>query len=378
MDDDSRIPQDELKYWLALLRTPGLGSVTLRRLLDQTPDPADLFRRRGRAPEPVAALPEQIRRALQAPDWSGVEADLRWSEQPGRRIVTLADPLYPDLLATLDDAPPLLFVHGDPELLCSPQIAIVGSRNPSPSGRATAIEFARFLAGAGITITSGLAVGIDGAAHQGALDAHGKTVAVMGTGLDRVYPAAHRTLAHDIGTRGALVSEFPLGTPVSRGNFPRRNRIISGLSLGTLVVEAALQSGSLITARLAGEQGREVFAIPGSIHNPLARGCHALIRQGAKLVESGADVIEELPALFGSLAKATEPADHAEPGTRRAWDADYERLFQFLGFDPISVDSLVELSGLTADTVSSMLLLLELEGYVSSAPGGRYHRTGKT
>ena len=376
MEDDSRLPQSELKYWLALLRTPGLGSVTLRRLLDQTPEAADLFRRRD-IPEPVSRLPEKSRRALEAPDWAGVEADLLWSEQPGHRIVTLADPLYPELLAILDDAPLLLFVHGDAELLCSPQIAVVGSRNPSPSGKATGMQFAEFLAGMGITITSGLAVGIDGAAHQGALDAGGKTIAVMGTGLDRVYPASHRALAHDIANGGALVSEFPLGTPVSRGNFPRRNRIIAGMSLGTLVVEAALQSGSLITARLAADQGREVFAIPGSIHNPLARGCHALIRQGAKLVENGADIVEELPALFGSLTVKNEEPSRAEPAVRKTWDADYRRLFRFLGFDPVSADTLVELSGLTADKVSSMLLLLELEGYVSSAPGGRYQRTGK-
>lgn len=379
MDDDARSNGDALTPWLALARAPGLGSVSARELLRAHPGPGDLFRP-GRPREPATGLPDRARRALQGVDWQGVEADLRWLEQPAHHLVTLQDPRYPPLLAELGDAPPILFVNGDPALLDSPQVAIVGSRNPSPTGRETAREFAAFLAGAGFTITSGLATGIDGAAHRGALDVEGRTLAVGGTGPDRVYPASHAGLAREIAARGALVSEFPLGTTVSPGNFPRRNRVIAGLSLGTLVVEAARRSGSLITARLAAEQGREVFAIPGSIHNPLARGCHLLIRQGAKLVETGADIVEELGPLFGALetqARESPPPKGSAAGPR-AWDADYRTLLDCLGYDPVSVDTLVARSGLTADKVSSMLLLLELEGHVSSAPGGRYLRTGQT
>ncbi len=378
MDDAAR-NGDALAPWLALARAPGLGSVSTRELLSVHPGPGALFRP-GRPREPAAGLPDRARRALQAVDWEGVEADLRWLEQPGHHLVTLQDPRYPALLADLADAPPLLFVNGDPALLDSPQVAVVGSRNPSPTGRETARDFAAFLAGAGFTITSGLATGIDGAAHRGALDVEGRTLAVSGTGPDRVYPAAHGALAREIASKGALVSEFPLGTTVSPGNFPRRNRVIAGLSLGTLVVEAARRSGSLITARLAAEQGREVFAIPGSIHNPLARGCHLLIRQGAKLVETGADIVEELGPLFGTLGTPAGEAPPLEgsPAGPRALDADYRALFDCLGYDPVSVDTLVARSGLTADKVSSMLLLLELEGHVSSAPGGRYLRTGQT
>ncbi|MEN8179706.1 MAG: DNA-processing protein DprA, partial [Pseudomonadota bacterium] len=249
--------------------------------------------------------------------------------------------------------------------------------NPTPSGISNAREFASYLAGAGLTIISGLAVGIDGAAHQGALE-DGTTIAVTGTGLDRVYPARHKELAHRIVAQGALVSEFPPGTQPRPENFPRRNRIISGLSVGTLVVEATLRSGSLITARLALEQGREVFAIPGSIHNPQARGCHRLIREGAKLVESAQDITDELGSLLGSL---TVPSiRHASGNTPNTvnLDPDYEKLLEAMGFDPISVDELINRTGLTAESVSSMLLLLELDGHVSSAPGGYYCRTGKS
>jgi len=255
----------------------------------------------------------------------------------------------------------------------------IPARYNSASGRQTALDFASCLARGGITIDSGLAVGIDAASHRGALQGGGHTIAVTGTGLDRVYPARHRELAHQIAGQGALVSEFPPGTPPSRSNFPRRNRIISGLTVGTLVVEAAIRSGSLITARLAAEQGREVFAIPGSIHNPLARGCHRLIRQGAKLVETAADIVEELGPLLGHLGErqpSPGPAAGDTPGGPE-WDPEYRDLLQVLGFDPLPVDLLIERSGLTAETVSSMLLLLELEGHVTSAPGGHYSLTGK-
>ncbi|VAX06257.1 Rossmann fold nucleotide-binding protein Smf possibly involved in DNA uptake [hydrothermal vent metagenome] len=302
-----------------------------------------------------------------------------WLALPNNHLITIHDPGYPSLLKEIADPPSALFVHGDPTLLAMPQLAIVGSRNPSTVGSQTAHEFAKHLAAAGLTITSGLATGIDGAGHRGALKAKGTTIAVTGTGLDRVYPASHHGLASQIAQQGgALVSEFPPGTPARAGHFPRRNRIISGLSLGTLVVEAAMRSGSLITARLASEQGREVFAIPGSIHNPLARGCHILIRQGAKLVETAQDIIEELGPLLNTLIQA-EPTETELPKNNHSLqlDADYRQILDNIGYDPTPVDTIISLTGLTAEAVSSMLLLLELEGYVAPAPGGCFCRTGK-
>ncbi|HKE93563.1 MAG TPA: DNA-processing protein DprA, partial [Povalibacter sp.] len=292
---------------------------------------------------------------------------------------------YPRLLAELSDAPVGLYVRGNPELLAMPQLAMVGARNPTPPGAETAHSFAEHLARCGLSITSGLAVGIDAASHRGALAASGTTIAVCGTGLDSHYPRNNAGLAEEIATRGALVSEFPPGTPPLKCNFPRRNRIISGLALGTLVVEAAVQSGSLITARLAAEQGREVFAIPGSIHNPMARGCHRLIRQGAKLVETADDIFEELRALAGALhppAQAAAAAPRPEmPGIPEIsatsgprLDKEYEILLDALGFEPAGVDLLVVRTGLRADEVASMLLILELEGHINPYPGGLYVR----
>lgn len=367
---------DDLRYWLALLHAPGLSSRGINRLLGLT----------GGNPQPLYSTQHPAHKGLKQttvdwlrdPDWDRVEQDLRWQEGLHRSILTLADAGYPTLLKEIEDPPPLLFVQGDPAILNMAQLAMVGSRNPTPSGQQTALDFARFLSQAGLVITSGLAAGIDGAAHRGALQGSTPTLAVTGTGLDRVYPAKHRDLAHQIAETGALISELPPGTPPLPANFPRRNRIISGLSVGTLVVEAARQSGSLITARLATEQGREVFAIPGSIHNPLARGCHALIRQGAKLVETADDILEELAPLLGAQPERTAPEStiKTEPDAR-LWDQEYQQLMAALDFDPTPVDLLIERSGLTADAVSSMLLLLELEGFVSAAPGGRYCRTGK-
>jgi DNA processing protein len=374
-DPDGPKKPERLRSWLALLYTPGLGSRRINRLLTQVEDPADLFC----ADHPLHAKLEQRSRAhLRNPDWRPVDDTLAWLEGRQRHILTLSDPAYPQSLREIGDPPPLLFVQGDPDLLHAPQVALVGSRNPSASGRQTATDFARSLVNAGLTITSGLATGIDGAAHQGALAGGGRTIAVMGTGLDRVYPARHRELAHQIAEQGTLVSELAPGTPPVPGNFPRRNRIISGLSLGTLVVEAAQQSGSLITARLAGEQGREVFAIPGSIHNPLARGCHALIRQGAKLVETAGDILEELAPLLSALEPVADAAPPPTQELRFSRDPDYQQLMSCLGFDPVAVDQLIQQSGLTAEAVSSMLLLLELDGLVESAVGGRYCLTGKT
>ena len=287
---------------------------------------------------------------------------------------------YPPLLARLPDAPDVLHVAGDPALLWHPQIAVVGSRNPTAGGRDNAEAFSRALGRSGLAITSGLADGIDAVAHRAALDAGALTIAVVGTGLDTVYPPRNRELAHEIAERGAIVSEYPPGTPARAGHFPRRNRIIAGLALGTLVVEASLKSGSLITARLASEAGREVFALPGSIHNPLAKGCHLLIRDGAMLVETAQDIVEALAsqgrqlgdALRARLQAAEGPATQAEvPASTPSFsaDPDYERLWQALGHDPAPLDILVQRSGLTVGALSSMLLLMELEGHVSAAHG---------
>ncbi len=278
---------------------------------------------------------------------------------------------FPELLSRIPDPPELLHVLGDVDALHMPCIAMVGSRNPTRGGLRNAHDFAYHLGKTGFTIVSGLARGIDTAAHRGALDAGAATVAFLGTGIDRVYPAANRDLAHEIAGRGALVSEFPPGTQPQAWHFPRRNRLISGSSLGTLVVEAARRSGSLITARLAGEQGREVFALPGSIHNPLVRGCHQLIRSGAKLVETADDILAELAPLAGHLLQSAE-APAAREEREVTYDAEYVRLLEIIAHDPLSVETLAEQSGLTIDQVSSMLLILELDGKVEALSGGRY------
>ena len=370
-------PRDETAAWCVLLRAPGVGPQTLNPLLSGTDGAQALV---ARAP---GHLPAPLRDYLRAPDWEGAEADMRWLEQPRNHLLTIADPAYPARLRELPNPPTALFLHGDPDLLDLAQLAIVGSRTPSTGGRRTATEFAAHLAGAGLVIASGLANGIDAAAHEGALQVDGLTLAVTGTGLDRVYPARNKELAHRIAMTGLLVSEFPTGTPPLPANFPRRNRILAGLSLGTLVVEAALQSGSLITARLATENGREVFAIPGSIHNPLARGCHALIRQGAKLVETAEHVLEELSPLLPATDQAgqtlTGPPDagpHADP--EPAIDPQHAAVLDAMGFDPATTDQLVERTGFPAAEVSSILLLLEMQGHVSSEPGGLFTRVGKT
>ena len=299
-------------------------------------------------------------------------------ERSGARLITVLDPDYPSLLRQIPDPPAALFARGDVTLLASPQLAMVGSRNPSVEGRRNAEEFAAYLVKCGLTITSGMALGIDAASHRGALKGGGRTVAVWGTGLDKAYPPRNRDLAEGIAAQGLIVSEFPPGTPPLPIHFPRRNRIISGLSVGTLVVEAASRSGSLITARLASEQGREVFAIPGSIHNPMARGCHRLLREGAKLVESAADILEELAPLLGIQTPEvalTAAADSAAEAPSE--DPEYKLLLNSLDFAPTSVDALVERTGLTPEVVSSMLLMLELQGHVEASPGGRYSRVHK-
>ncbi|MGH8136526.1 MAG: DNA-processing protein DprA, partial [Steroidobacteraceae bacterium] len=313
--------------------------------------------------------------ALACPDQPALERDLRWLESPGHFLLTADDPFYPPQLAATRGAPVALFVEGEPSLLSLPQIAIVGSRSATAAGRETAFEFAGRLSAAGLVITSGLASGIDAAAHRGALAANGTTVAVCGTGLDQVYPAEHAALAAAIVVRGALVSEFSMGTAPVAANFPRRNRLMSGLARGVLVVEAAQRSGSLITARLAGEQGREVMATPGSIHNALARGCHRLIKDGAALVESPEDVLATIGFrdLAATRLAGAEPAVLVRnPGC--GLDSAEEILLNALGFEPADLDKLVKRTGFPAHAVASMLQMLELEGRIESQAGGRYGR----
>ncbi|MFE8031693.1 DNA-processing protein DprA [Thiohalocapsa marina] len=385
---DSQHTQD----WLVLSGLPGVGPRTIALLLQRFGTPRQVLSA-GRAALREAGLGQDAIDAALHPDEAAVAAALAWSEQPGASILTCDDPRYPPLLAALDAAPPVLFVRGRVDLLAEPQLAIVGSRNPTPGGIEAAHDYARYLGGLGLTVTSGLAIGIDAAAHQGAL-CSGCTIAVLGTGPDRVYPAANRALARRIADEGALVTEFPPGTGPQASHFPRRNRVISGLSLGTLVVEAAPKSGSLITARFAAEQGREVFAMPGSIHNPLARGCHGLIRQGAKLVDSADQILEELSPQLRRFTQAQPPApDRARSGAEAGagagagaaasrpaaadgLDPDYARLLASMGYDPRAPDELIARSGLSAQAVSSMLLLLELQGLVSAHAGGRYSLRG--
>ena len=361
---------EDLRYWLALRHAPGVGNTTFRQLLESVDSPRDLF---VPASGDMPDLPAKLRHYLKKPDWQQVDAELQWAEDNQCCILTLQDPRYPHLLKQIPDPPPILFVRGQTDCLQHPQVAMVGSRNPSGSGRQIAYEFARQLTQSGLTITSGLALGIDAASHEGALAGGGSTIAVAGTGLDRIYPARHRDLALQILENGAIISEFSPGTPALAGNFPRRNRIISGLSLGTLVVEAAVKSGSLITARLAAEQGREVFAIPGSIHNPLARGCHELVKLGAKLTETTTDILEELgyQAMQHFSALPVEFSGSAGDPTNQ--DPTLLSVIEKMGYEPISIDTLVARCGLTADVVSSMLLTLELQGCITST-GGLYSR----
>lgn len=365
----------DIGFWLALLRAPGIGPARFAKLLAHFGSAQAVFAAQRRDWAGLG-LSEATLNYLSAPDWVRVEQDLTWLEGPNNHVIRWHEPRYPHLLRQIAQPPPLLFVHGAPDCLRAQQIAVVGSRNPTPAGKAAARDFAAHLAQVGLVITSGLAVGVDAEAHRGALQSQGRTLAVMGTGMDRIYPARHRDLAHAIAQAGAVVSELPLGTAALPEHFPRRNRIISGLSLGVLVVEAAHKSGSLITARLAAEQGREVFAIPGSIHNAMARGCHSLIRQGAKLVENAADILEEL----GPLAKLAREAQ-AEGQAKQAslpdppeLDQDSRQLLEYLEQEPMPIDLLVDRCGLTVETVSSMLLVLEIQGYVAAAPGGLYSR----
>ncbi|MBS1144195.1 MAG: dprA [Proteobacteria bacterium] len=355
------INTDGLAAWLRLTLIPGIGGESQRKLLAAFGLPEAIFAAGRLATRSV--IGDRADLLFDFDPSETVERSIDWASHPGQHILTLADDAYPKALLEIADPPSLLYVRGNPSLLARRGLAMVGSRNATPLGLQTAEQFARALSAKGLCIISGLALGIDAAAHRGALSAGGDTIAVIGTGADRIYPARNKELAQAIVEHGAVISEFPLGTPAIAANFPRRNRIISGLARGVLVVEAAPESGSLITARLAGEQGREVFAIPGSIHSPVARGCHKLIKQGAKLVETANDILEELgnfdsPAIQPEIARS----DEAHP------------LLTALGHDPCTLDDLVDHTGQSADQLLPELLMLELSGKIAPLPGNRYQR----
>lgn len=358
---------DAIAIRAVLARTPALNAEHLRALCAVS----GLERALELSTIEQVNLPAAARAYLISPDTAALHADLRWIDKSGAHLILADEPDYPPLLAGIPRPPPVLFVLGDVNALRERQVAMVGSRNPTSGGRATASDFAAQLARAGAVITSGMAVGIDAASHEGALAAGGRTVAVCATGLDEVYPRQHARLAKSICAQGALVSEFPPHSPPRRQHFPRRNRLISGLSAGTLVVEAALASGSLQTAGFATRQGRKVLAIPGSIHSPLARGCHALIRGGAQLVETPAQVLSglEFSLITEGLASDIRPV-----GGRTPLDNPYEMLLDAIALEPATVDLLAERAGISCAAAASMLLILELEGRVAPHPGGRYGR----
>lgn len=337
--------KDYLPYWLALLRAPNIGPVKFLEIIKQYPD--DLLKNYFSENNIII-------------NWDLIKADLAWAEQPNHSLLTIHHPLYPARLLEIASPPPILFVAGDANLLTKPQLAVVGSRNPTPTGEDVAYQFSKALSQAGLVITSGLALGIDAAAHEGVLSNSGETIAVLGTGPDILYPRRHANLAKKILEKGCIVTEFPTGVTPIASNFPRRNRIISGLSLGVLVIEAAYASGSLVTAKYALEQNREIFAIPGSIHNPLSRGCHLLIKQGAKLVETVEDLLEELHGVHSKHSPTKQPKK-----TENIPD-----FLSHLGFETTSIDLLISRSGLTAEEVSSILLVLELDGFIKNVPGG--------
>ncbi|HEY4373491.1 MAG TPA: DNA-processing protein DprA [Burkholderiales bacterium] len=376
INDNNHADPAHAVHWLRLTSIPGLGDAAIRKLLSAFGLPGQVFEApRGELLRAVSLAQAGLVAGAAADEVvnAAVEKGLQWLAAPGNHLLTLADDDYPPDLLNVADPPPVLYLKGRRELLNAACFAVVGSRNATAQGIANAESFSRMLSEAGYTIVSGQALGIDTAAHRGGLSGRGSTIAVIGTGADIVYPARNRELAHEIAARGLIVSEFALGTPAISNNFPRRNRIISGLSRGVLVVEAALRSGSLITARLAAEQGRDVFAIPGSIHSPLSKGCHALIKQGAKLTDDARDIIEELGAPAGDgIVQSTRDA-HTDTS---ALDPAQESLLEHLGYDPVTVDQLAERSGLTVDALSAMLLQLELDGSIAQLPGGKIQRLG--
>lgn len=372
-DPTGNVREQDVSDWLRLMATPGVGPETARRLLAAFGLPGQIFSAGHAALRAVVS--ERIATALCAvtpePIAQQIDRTLTWLSYPGNALFTLADASYPPLLLELPDPPILLYAKGRTELLQRPCLAVVGSRNATTQGIANAERFADNLSASGLTIVSGLALGIDTAAHQGGLRHAASTVAVIGTGCDIVYPARNRELAHRIAENGCIISEYPIGTPAIAANFPRRNRIISGLSQAVLVIEAAAASGSLITARMAAEQGRDVFAIPGSIHSPLAKGCHQLIKQGAKLVESAQDVLDEIrpsggiSGMLGSSAAIVEPSVHA---------GEADALIEAIGFDPVAVDVLAARAQLPMAQLQSRLLLLELDGILEILPGNIVRR----
>ena len=372
--------------WLIALRAPQLGGANLIGLVKKFGG-VDCVLAASRAELRHAGLQDESIEALKNHDSKLLDEDLRWLSDPDHHLLPWGSDLYPPLLRDLSSPPAALYAEGDPDVLWQPQLAVIGSRNPTAGGVDNARDFAAELSRQGMTVTSGLASGIDSVSHAAALDAGGLTVAVLGTGLDRIYPASSAELAVRIRSKGVLVSEFPPGTAPKRSHFPSRNRIISGLSLGVLVIEAGLRSGTLITARLAAGQGREVFALPGSIHNPMAKGCHRLIRDGAKLVENVSEIMQEVSAMAGQLAAVlNEEIENSDTAAGQAplefpveepqldQDPEYKALLDCIGFDPKPVESIIEQSGLTAQAVSAMLLMLELRGKVEAHPGGAYSR----
>ncbi|VWD19542.1 DNA processing protein DprA [Burkholderia lata] len=403
-----------VRAWLQLAHAPGLAPAVLQALLDAFGSPAALLRASDQAIAAVTspAAAQAVRASERGDLGARTDTALAWLDAPGNALVTLNDPAYPPRLRDLHDPPPLLYVKGRLDLLHARCLAVVGSRHATPQGLADATHFARELSDAGLPIVSGLALGIDGAAHRGGLDGRSGTVAVIATGADLVYPARHRALAHEIAAHGAIVSEWPLGTPARAAHFPQRNRLIAALAIGALVVEAAPRSGSLITARLANELGRDVFAMPGSIHAPLAQGCHALIRDGAKLTAAPLDVLEEYglgeskTGVAGAAACSGHPgantgdireteaaiqsaaarATTAAPATAPARDEapspapplpgtpSEQAVLAALGYGPVTYEWLAEHSGLSDDVLHRALLALELSGRVASLPGGRFAR----
>ena len=375
MSDTDINARANARDWLALCAVPAFGAAKAVPLLERFGDAAGIAAAADDALI-AAGMGNAHLAAFRSPDAeqrAQTDQALEWLEADNHTLISICDAAYPGLLKATGDPPLLLFAQGQTDILKSHQLAIVGSRNPSRNGMETAYAFARHLAGTGLAITSGLAAGIDAASHQGCLDAGGRTIAVTGNGLDRVYPPRHRDMARRIAGQGLLVSEFFPGTRPLPQHFPRRNRVIAGLSLGTLVVEAAQKSGSLITAYRALDYGREVFAIPGSIHNPLARGCHRLIRQGAKLVESAQDILEELGPLAGVAAAFADNDAPPTAGKTEPNNESHEKIMRAMAYDPVSVDTIVERTGMSTAEVSSVLLILELENKITSA-AGRYTR----
>ena len=356
-------PDNEIAFWVGLSLIPGLGGESYRKLLRAFGEPKEVYAASYASLSNVVGkgVAEGIRRGVDPENLAPLFA---WLGNEHNHVVTLADAVYPQALLQIPDPPPLLYAKGRLDLLNRPAMAVVGSRNATPQGQMNAELFSKKLSDSGLCVVSGMALGIDAAAHRGGLDGASSSIAVVGTGLDIVYPSRNHALAHELAQHGTLVSEFPLGTSALAHNFPRRNRIICGLSLGCLVVEAAIRSGSLITARLAVEQGREVFAIPGSIHSPVSKGCHALIKQGAKLVECANDILDEL-----KWASQRNPAE--ANGVGSSVNVRHP-LLDAIGFDPVGIDALTARSGLTSDTVCAMLLQLELEGRIACLPGGLY------